>query len=63
MIIFHDLDDFLLLGGCPRELKEITRQVVEALREAGFLVSLKLVLDPTTRVLFLGKHIPFANGR
>ena len=30
MIIFHYLDYFLLLGGCPRELKEITRRVVEA---------------------------------
>ena len=57
MIIFHYLDDFLLLGGCPRELKEITRKVVEALREARFLVSPKSVLDPMTRILFLGKHI------
>ena len=57
MIIFHYLDDFLLMGGCPRELKDVTRRAVEALRAAGFLVSPKSVLDPTTRILFLGKHI------
>ena len=57
MIIFHYLDNFLLLGGCPRELKEVTRRMVEALHVAGFLVSPKSVLDPTTRILFLGKHI------
>ena len=57
MIIFHYLDDFLLLGGCPKELKEVTHRVVEALCEAGFLVSPKSVLDLTTRILFLGKHI------
>ena len=38
MIISHYLDDFLLLPGCPRELKEVTRRVVEALRAAGFWV-------------------------
>ena len=57
MIIFHYLDDFLLLGGCPAELREVTRRVVEALKAAGFLVSPKSVLEPTTRILFLGKHI------
>ena len=57
MVIFHYLDDFLLLGGCPAELREVTRQVVEALKAAGFLVSPKSVLEPTTRILFLGKHI------
>ena len=57
MIIFHYLDDFLLMGGCPAELKEVTRWVVEALKAAGFLVSPKSVLEPTTRILFLGKHI------
>ena len=38
MIIVHYLDDFLLLGGCPRELKEVTRRVVEVLRAARYLV-------------------------
>ena len=40
MVIFHYLDVFLLLGGCPAELREVTRRVVEALKAAGFLVSL-----------------------
>ena len=57
MIILHYLDDFLLLGGCPKDLKDITRWVVEVLRKAGLLVSPKSVLHPTTRMLFLGKHI------
>ena len=57
MIIFHYLDDFLLMGGCPSELKEVTRRVVEALREAGFVVSPKSHLEPMTRILFLGKNI------
>ena len=57
MIIFHYLDDFLLMGGCPTELKEVTRRVVDALKAAGFLVSPKSVLEPTTRIFFLGKHI------
>ena len=57
MIIFHYLDDFLLLGGCPAELREGTRRVVEALKAAEFLVSPKSVLEPTTRILFFGKHI------
>ena len=57
MIIFHYLDDFLLMGGCLVELKEVSRRVVEALRAAGFLVSPKSVLEPPTRILFLGKHI------
>ena len=57
MIIFHYLDDFLLLGGCPAELREVTKRVVEALKAAGFLVSPKSVLEPTTHVLFLGKHV------
>ena len=30
MIIFHCVDDFLLLGGCPAELREVTRRGVEA---------------------------------
>ena len=46
-----------MLGGCPRELKEVPRRVVEALHAAGFLVSPKSVLHPTTRILLLGKHI------
>ena len=45
------------MGGCPVELKELTRWVVKALRAAGFLVSPKSVLEPTARILFLGKHI------
>ena len=57
VIIFHYLDDFLLLGGCPAELREVTGRVVAALKAAGFLVSPKSVLEPTTHVLFLGKHI------
>ena len=57
LIIFHHLDDFLLMGGCPAELREVTRRVVEALKAAGCLVSPKSVLEPTTRILFLGKHI------
>ena len=44
-------------GKCPRELKEITRRVVEALHEAGFLVSPKSVLESMTRIFSLGKHI------
>ena len=56
-IIFHYLDDFLLMGGYPAELREVTRRVVDALKAAGFLVSPKSVLEPTTRILFLGKHI------
>ena len=39
------------------ELKEVTRRVVEALKAAGFWVSPKSVLEPTTRFLFLGMHI------
>ena len=57
MILFHYLDDFLLMGGCLAELKEVTRWVVDALKAAGFLVSPKSVLQPTTRVFFLEKHI------
>ena len=57
MIIFHYLNDFLLMGRCPVELKEVTCLVVEALQAASFLVSPKWVLEPTTRILFLGKHI------
>ena len=57
MILFHYLDDFLILAGCPRELEDVTRRVVRALRDAGFLVSPKSVLEPTTRILFLGKCI------
>ena len=57
MFIFHYLDDFLLVGGCPEELKEVTCRVVEALRAVGFLVSPKSVLEPTTHILFLGQHI------
>ena len=57
MIIFYYLDDFLLMGGCPAELKEVTQRVMDALKAAGFLVSPKSVLEPTTRILFLGKHI------
>ena len=36
---FSLLRCFLLLGGCPWELVGVTRKVVAALREAGFLVS------------------------
>ena len=57
LIIFHYLDDFLFLGGCSEELQEVTRRVVEALRAAGFFISPKSVLQPPTRMLFLGKHI------
>ena len=57
MIVFHYLDDFLLMGGSPAELKEVTRRVVEALKAARFLVSPRSVPEPTTRILFLGKHI------
>jgi hypothetical protein len=51
------LDDFLILGGCRRELEEVTRRMVQALRDAGFLVSPKSVLEPATGILFLGKFI------
>ena len=51
MIIFHYLDDF------PAELREVTRRVVDAFKAAGFFVSPKSVLEPTTRILFLGRHI------
>ena len=57
MIIFHYLDDYLLFGGFLAELKQVTRRVVEALKVVGSLVSHKSVLEPTTRILFLGKHI------
>ena len=57
MMIFHYLDDFLLMGGCPAELREVTRWVVDALKAAGFLVLPKSVLEPTRRSFFLGKHI------
>ena len=57
MIIFHYLDDFLLMGGCPAEPQEVTRRVVYTLKAAGFLVSPKSVLEPTTHILILGKHI------
>ena len=57
MILFHYLDDFLILGGSPQELTQVTRKVVDALRRAGFLVSPKSVLEPVIRILFLGKFI------
>ena len=56
-VLFHYLDDFLILRGCWRELEEVTRCVVQALRDAGLLVSPKSVLEPTTCILFLGTRI------
>ena len=47
-MIFHYLDDLLILGPDLVRLLAITARVVRALEEAGFLVSAKSTLEPVT---------------
>ena len=56
-ILFHYLDDFLILGPDPVRLRVVTARLVRALEEAGFIVSGKSTLDPVTEIFFLGKYI------
>ena len=39
MVLFHYLNDLLILGECGKELEEVTRRMVQALRDEAFLVS------------------------
>ena len=54
-LLFHYLDDFLILGRDPVRLRAIMARVVQALERAGFLVSAKSTLEPVTEIFFLGK--------
>ena len=56
-LLFQDLDDFMIQGPDPVRLRAITARVVRALEEAGFLVSSKETLDPTTRFFFANNLI------
>ena len=56
-LLFHYLDDFLMVGTDPVQLAAITARVVRALEEAGFLVSTKSTLDPVTKIFSLDKFV------
>ena len=55
-LLFHYMDDFLILGPDPVRLRAITVCVVRALEEAGFLVSAKSTLEPVTEIFLSGKY-------
>ena len=56
-LLFHYLDDFLILGPDPVRLRAILMRVVRALEEAGFLVSAKSTLEPGTEIFLLDKYV------
>ena len=51
-LLFHYLDDFLILGADPVRLCAVTERVVKALEEASFIVSGKSTRDPVTDLFF-----------
>ena len=56
-LLFHYLDDFLILEPDPVRFCAITMPVVRALEEAGFLVSAISTPEPITKVFFLGEYV------
>ena len=55
ILLVHYLDDFLLVHHDRGYLRRHTSGVVFALEQGGFIVSLKSVLETSTRLVFLGK--------
>ena len=53
-LLFHYLDDFLILGPDPVRLRAITPRLVRASDETGFLASSKSTLEPVIEIFFLG---------
>ena len=56
-LLFHYLDDFLILGRDPVRLRAITVRVGRALEVAEFLFSAKSTLKPLPEIFFLGKCV------
>ena len=58
ILLVHCLDDFLLMHHDKGYLRRNTSDTVDALeRGGGFIVSPKSVLEPSTRLVFLGKWL------
>ena len=57
ILLVHYLDDFLLIHHDKGYLRSSTCGAVDALERGGFIVSPKSVLEPATRLVFLGKWL------
>ena len=53
--ILYCLDDFCIIGLDRAEVRRVTQEWVVILTKAGFVVSPKLVLEPTHELRWLGK--------
>ena len=51
------INDILMSSRDPQVTKETTLALAAALRRAGFIISDKCVLNPSTRITFLGKRL------
>mmetsp|Transcript_112384 Transcript_112384/g.195192 ORF Transcript_112384/g.195192 Transcript_112384/m.195192 type:complete len:527 (+) Transcript_112384:257-1837(+) len=56
-LILHYLDDFCIIGGNKDEVRRVTNDWVCLLREHGFVVSPKSILEPAKRIKWLGKKL------
>ena len=57
ILLVHFLDDFLLIHHDKGYLRSNTGGAVDALERGGFIVSPKSVVQPATRLVFLGKWL------
>ena len=57
ILLVHYLDGFLLIHHDKGYLRSNTGGTVEALERGGFIVSPKSVLEPATKLVFLGKWL------
>ena len=59
VLVLHYLDDFLIVGYGKNRVRTAAASLCEALRKSGAIISVKSVLEPVTRILWLGKDLNF----
>ena len=62
VLVLIYIDDVLIVGRGRAQVREQTRRAVEALIDAGGVISPKSTLEPVTRLVWLGKDVDLSGG-